>query len=207
VSDLNAVVYIVDDDVSFRKSMERLILGWGYKVIEFESAKSLMEQKTFQHPSCLLLDVKLPDVDGISLKQKLIKRGINSPVIFMSGYGTISMSVKAMKDGAIDFLPKPFESKELRAAINIAIEQDVKNLKTYSQKKKIYSLINTLTSREKEIMQHVLTGKLNKQIAQDLGITEKTVKVHRSRVMYKLKISSVADLVRLAEKINISPLY
>jgi RNA polymerase sigma factor (sigma-70 family) len=200
-----AVVYIVEDDASFRKSMERLIRPSGYDVVAFESANSFLAQESIRHPGCLLLDVRLPDIDGLRLQQKIIERGINLPIIFMTGHGTIPMSVQAMKNGAIDFLPKPFQTEDLLNAVVKALERDTYNVQEEVQRSKINSLINSLTPREKEIMRWIITGKLNKQIAYDLGITEKTVKVHRSRVMQKLKVSSVAELVRLTEKVNISP--
>ena len=200
-----AVVYIVEDDASFRKSMERLIRASGYDVVAFESANSFLTQESIRHPGCLLLDVRLPDIDGLRLQQKIIERGINLPIIFMTGHGTIPMSVQAMKNGAIDFLPKPFQTEDLLSAVVKALERDTYNVQEEVQRGKINSLINSLTPREKEIMRWIITGKLNKQIAYDLGITEKTVKVHRSRVMQKLKVSSVAELVRLTEKVNISP--
>jgi len=149
--------------------------------------------------------VCLPDFDGFSLQQKLVKQNMSLPVIFMTGHGSIPMSVKAMKNGAIDFLPKPFEGEDLFDAIREALEQDTRYVKEESRKNKIGSLIDTLTPREKEVLRWIITGKLNKQIAYALKISEKTVKVHRSRVMQKTNVESVAELVRLSEKANISP--
>lgn len=199
------VVYIVEDDPSFRKSMERLILASGYEVMAFESANSFLVQSCISHPGCLLLDVQLPDIGGLRLQQELIKKGIRLPVIFMTGHGTIPMSVQAMKDGAIDFLPKPFKREDLLGAIVRAFERDTADVQEEAEKKEIYALIDSLTTREKEVLRWLITGKLNKQIAYALGISERTIKAHRSRVMEKTKVSSVAELVRLAEKVNISP--
>ena len=200
-----AVVYIVEDDLSFRRSMKRLIRALGCEVVAFESANSFLAQPSIRHPACLLLDVKLPGIDGLRLQQKLVDIGDRLPIIFMTGHGTIPMSVQAMKKGAVDFLPKPFETKDLLSSIVKALDRDTHQIQEEFEKNEINALIDTLTPREKEVLRWVITGRLNKQIAYDLGITEKTVKVHRSRVMEKTKVSSVAELVRLAEKVNISP--
>jgi FixJ family two-component response regulator len=144
-------------------------------------------------------------MDGLRLQQKLIEKKSPLPIIFMTGHGNIPMGVQAMKNGAVDFLPKPFEAKDLRNAILKAVEEDIQTLKKEEREAKMKSLVDALTSREKEVLRWVITGKLNKQIASELGIAEKTVKVHRSRVMQKTKLSSVAELVRLAEKANIPP--
>ena len=199
------VVYVVEDDPSFRKSMKRLIRASGCEVVAFESANSFLSQPSIRHPACLLLDVKLPGIDGLRLQQKLIDIGDSLPIIFMTGHGTIPMSVQAMKKGAVDFLPKPFETKDLLSTIVKALERDTHQVQEELEKNEINALIDTLTPREKEVLRWVITGRLNKQIAYDLGITEKTIKVHRSRVMQKTKVSSVAELVRLAEKVNIYP--
>jgi len=199
------VIYIVEDDPSFRKSMERLIRASGFTVVAFDSANSFLTQRRIRRPACLLLDVQLPDIDGLDLQQKLIEKGSRLPIIFMTGHGNIPMSVQAMKKGAVDFLPKPFETKDLRSAIVQALERDIQERRKEIEENKIKSLIDTLTPREKEVLRWVITGKLNKQIAAALGTTEKTIKVHRSRVMQKTKVSSVAELVRLAEKADISP--
>lgn len=199
------VVYIVEDDSSFRTSMERLIRVSGYEAVAFESGNPLLAKEPIHHPGCLLLDVQLPDIDGLQLQQKLIEKGIKLPVIFMTGHGTIPMSVRAMKDGAIDFLPKPFESKDLLSAVAKAIQRDVQDVQEEVEKDKITALIDTLTPREKEILRWVITGMLNKQIAYDLGITERTVKAHRAQIMQKTGVSSVAELVRFAEKAGITP--
>ena len=199
------VVYIVEDDQSFRRSMKRLIRASGCEVVVFESANSFLAQPSIRHPACLLLDVKLPGIDGLRLQQKLIDMGDCLPIIFMTGYGTVPMSVQAMKKGAVDFLPKPFEQKDLLSAVLQALERDIHQVKEELQKKEIHALIDTLTPRENEVLRWVITGRLNKQIAYDLGVCEKTIKVHRARIMQKTKVSSVAELVRLAQKVDISP--
>ena len=200
-----AVVYIVEDDASFRKSMERLIRASGYEAVACETANSFLAQASIRHPGCLLLDVQLPDIDGLRLQQELMEKGIHLPIIFMTGHGTIPMSVRAMKDGAVDFLPKPFKTKDLLSAIGKALERDTHDVGEELQKNKIKALLDSLTPREKEVLRWVITGKLNKQIAYALGTKEKTIRVHRSRLMQKTKVSSEAELVRLAEKVNISP--
>jgi two-component system, LuxR family, response regulator FixJ len=205
MSDRKAVVYMVEDDPSFRKSMERLIRASGFEVLSFKCAPDFLAQSRLQRPACLLLDVQLPGMDGLRLQEKLLETECRLPVIFMTGHGNIPMSVQAMKKGAVDFLPKPFEAKDLRNAILKAVECDTHAFKKEVREGKVRSLVNTLTPREKEVMRWVITGKLNKQIAPALGVTEKTVKVHRSRVMQKTKVSSVAELVRLAEAANIPP--
>jgi len=199
------VVYIVEDDISFRKSVDRLIRTSGFETVAFESANAFLTQASIQRPACLLLDVRLPDLDGLLLQKKLIQQGMHLPIIFMTGHGSIPMSVRAMKKGAIDFLPKPLNIQDLLKSIREALDRDLFNMKEESQKSKVGSLINTLTPREKEILRWLITGKLNKQIAYDLGITERTVKAHRCRVLEKTKVSSIAELVRLAEQAGISP--
>jgi FixJ family two-component response regulator len=198
-------VYIVDDDAPFRKSLERLIYSFGFEPVAFGSAHSFLAQADIRYPGCLLLDVCLPDIDGLMLQEKLTEKGSILPIIFMTGHGDIHMSVKAMKKGAVDFLPKPFLADDLLVAINNAIERNVRDVQEEREKHEINASIETLTPREKEVLSWVITGKLNKQIAYELGTTEKTIKVHRSRVMQKTGVSSVAELVRLTAKVNISP--
>jgi FixJ family two-component response regulator len=200
-----AVVYIVEDDLSFRKSVERLVRASGFEAVVFESADAFLAQSCIRRPSCLLLDVQLPGINGLELQQKLIEKGSGLPIIFMTGHGDIPMSVKAMKKGAVDFLPKPFESKDLRSSIQKALESDSQNRKIENQTDKIKSLVDTLTPREQEVLSWVITGKPNKQIASALGTTVKTIKVHRSRVMHKTGVTSLVELVHLAQKANISP--
>jgi len=197
-------VYIVEDDASFRKSLQRLIRSLGFESVAFESANSFL-QADIRYPGCVLLDVKLPDIDGLIVQKLLREKGCLLPVIFMTGHGDIPMSVSAMKEGAVDFLPKPFGEEGLLCAINTAIDRNVSDVQLQNEKREINALIETLTPREKEVLTWIITGKLNKQIACELGTTEKTIKVHRSRVFQKTRVSSVVELVRLAEKVNISP--
>jgi FixJ family two-component response regulator len=201
----HATVYIVEDDLSFRKSIERLVGSSGFKVMSFESAAAFLGQPLIRRPSCLLLDVCLPDMDGLSLQQKLIEMGSRLPIIFMTGHGDIPMSVRAMKKGAVDFLSKPFDVRELRKAVLSALEVDRRNRKIENRLVKNKVVLESLTSREQEVLRWVITGKPNKQIARVLGTTVKTIKVHRGRVMHKTGVASLVDLVHLAEKSGISP--
>ncbi len=203
MSSRGAKIYIVEDDRSFRRSIERLLRTSGFEVEAYDSAQSFLMHASVRHPACLLLDVRLPDVDGIDFHRELREKGYALPVVFMTGHGTIPMGIQAMKDGAIDFLPKPFGTADLISAIERALRRDLHDLKEKAQRDTIMSLIDTLTPREKDVLRWVITGKPNKQIAAALGTTEKTIKVHRSRLMEKTRASSVAELVRLAEKVNI----
>lgn len=198
-------VFIVDDDSSVRKGLERLIRSAGFKVEAFSSGEEFLERKLDISPSCLVLDVRMRGLSGIDLQKKLIREGIPLPVIFITGHGNIPMSVKAMKDGAVDFLPKPFSDKELLSAINRAIDKDVKLRKQQAEKSEILNRMDTLTPREKDVLPWLITGMLNKQIAARLKITEKTIKVHRGRVMQKMEAESIAELVRITQKCGITP--
>ncbi len=200
------MTFIVDDDPSVRKGLERLIKSAGFKVETFASAEEFLERKPYRGgPSCLVLDVSMPGLSGIDLQKELTRKGMSLPIIFITGHGNIPMSVKAMKNGAVDFLPKPFNDKELLSAIDRAIDKDIEKLKKHSETAKIQRRINTLTPREYDVLRWVITGMLNKQIAAKLKVTEKTVKVHRGRVMQKMRVLSVAELVRLTQKCGIAP--
>jgi len=200
-----ATVYIVDDDASFRQSLERLLRTSGYTTQAFDSADAFLTQCSITHPACLLLDVDLPEMDGISLQEKLVVQGSTLPIIFITGRGTISMTVIAMKAGAVDFITKPFARDTLFNAIEIALKKDARAIEQKAKKQKLQSLVDSLTPREMEILRWVIAGKPNKEIAYALGIAEKTVKIHRGHMMMKLKVSSVADLVRFTERAKLSP--
>lgn len=206
MTDLTPTIYVVDDDLSVRKGLRRLLRASGYGVEIFESALEFLRMTTeISSPACLVLDVKMPDMSGIELQEKLQEREYSLPIVFITGHGDIPMSVKAIKTGAINFLTKPFEEKDLLISIKEALEKDVIIRSAISESEKIGKLVDSLTPREYEILTYVITGMLNKQIAYSLDISEKTVKVHRGRVMEKLMVNSVADLVRLAENAGIEP--
>ncbi len=197
------VVFVVDDDPSVRKSLTRLVSHAGYTVETFASARDYLAHAPPKGPGCLLLDVRMPGLTGLELQEALAGAAHHVPIIFITGHGDVSMSVKAMKGGAVDFLTKPFDDKDLLAAIQRAVAKDVRDLGDEAKVKDIQARVKTLTPRETEVFALVVTGMLNKQIAAQLGIGEKTVKVHRARVMEKMRAGSVAELVRLADSVGV----
>ena len=204
-STLVQTVFVIDDDASIRKSLSRLLRSADYTVEAFPSAEEFLGREHFDGVGCILLDVKMPGLSGIDLQEELSKADYHMPIIFITGHGNIPMSVQAMKKGAVDFLTKPFNDKELLQTIEKAIEKDTHARAEYDETLDIRRRIELLTPRENEILPYIITGMLNKQVALKLGIAEKTVKVHRGRIMEKLRVDSVADLVRLAEKVGIKP--
>jgi RNA polymerase sigma factor (sigma-70 family) len=203
MNDKFPIVFVVDDDKAVRKSLERLIKSVGLTVQAFSSAREFLESDPSAGPSCLVLDVRMPELSGIDLQKELGKMGYTIPIIFITGYGDIPMSVRTMKRGAIDFLTKPFNDQDLLDAIHRAIEKDKQTRREQDEIGTIQQRVDSLTPREREVFSLVVTGMLNKQIAYDLGMSEKTVKVHRSRVMDKMQADSLAELVRLAYKVGI----
>ena len=197
------VVYVVDDDPSVRKAMERLLNSTGHEAKIFASASEFLDFKYPDTPACLILDVKMPKLGGLELQDRLAEKDISFPIIFITGYGTVPASVKAFKAGAMDFLQKPFKEEELLNAVSLGIEKHRNLLQEQKEMKTLQARLETLTPRELEIFGLVVSGMLNKQIAFDLGISEKTVKVHRARVMEKMGAQSLPDLVRFAEKLGI----
>jgi len=202
MTQVEATVFVVDDDASVRTALKRLIQSIGFQVKTFDSAQAFLAYGPHDKPACLVLDVRMPGMSGIELQEQLIKAGLRMPIIFITGHGNIPMSVKAVKSGAVDFIEKPFDDQKLIDAINIAIKEDGKYRLEQSEIKDIQRRVDSLTQREHEVFDLVVTGMLNKQIAFDLGMSEKTVKVHRARVMQKMKAESLADLVRMAEKVS-----
>ena len=199
-------IFVVDDDPSVRKGLGRLLRSMGYQVQTFGSAEEFLQNATDCHgPACLVLDVKMPGLDGLDLQKQLEQRDYVMPIVFITGHGDIPTSVKAMKKGAIDFLTKPFDEEDFVRAVREALDKDMTHRRAMNERKSILGRVRSLTPREYEILTYVITGMLNKQIAYDLNISEKTVKVHRGRVMEKLAVESLAELVRLAEKAGISP--
>jgi len=199
------LIYIVDDDPSFRDSLERLVRVAGYATDTFPSAAAFLALPSFKRPACLLLDVDMPEFDGLALQKRLVGQGASLPIIFITGRGNIPMSVKAMKAGALDFFTKPIEGAELLAAIDKALAQERHHLKTAKEQRGVERRVNTLTPRELEVLRWVIAGKINRHIASEMGIALKTVKLHRGKVMEKMKVSSVAELVRLSELAGIPP--
>lgn len=197
-------VFVVDDDASVVKGLSRLLRAKGYAVRSFTSPQTFLDDHDAAVPGCALLDVAMPGLDGLELQQALtIAAGQPRPIIFLTGKGDIPTSVRAMKAGAVDFLVKPVDGKALVAAIARAAAQDAQSRHDHAALSVIEHRLLSLTPREREVLAHVVTGKLNKQIAADLGTAEKTIKVHRSRMMEKMGVRTVADLVRLAERAGI----
>ena len=197
------VVYVVDDDPSVGKALERLLRSAGHDVRTFTSALEFIEGRELAAPACLVLDLNMPGLNGLELQEYLADKEISLPIVFITGYGTVPESVKAMKAGAVDFLQKPFSDRDLLSAISHAIETDRRAKQDHEQLKELRERMESLTPREYEVFLLVVTGMLNKQIASQLGTVEKTVKVHRARVMAKMGAQSFADLVRLADKLGI----
>jgi FixJ family two-component response regulator len=196
----DAIVFVVDDDPSVRSALKRLIKSVGLKVTTFTSAQEFLDHDHSDIPSCLVLDIRMPGLSGLELQDQMAAAGLNMPIIFITGHGNIPTSVRAMKAGAVDFLEKPFDDQALLDAIHQAIEKDKKAKREQTEIREIKQRVASLTTREYEVFSLVITGMLNKQIAFELGTSEKTIKVHRARVMQKMHAESLADLVRLAEK-------
>ena len=198
------VVFIVDDDASVRKGLERLVRSVGLRGKTFASAPEFLQCAASDGPSCLVLDVRMPGVSGLALQETLATAGHRIPIIFITGHGDITMSVRAMKAGAVDFLPKPFNDQDLLEAIQEAIARDRQARQEWAVLQAIQQRADLLTPRERDVLGLVVAGLLNKQIAAELGLSEKTVKAHRAQVMEKMQVSSVAQLVLLAEKVGLT---
>jgi FixJ family two-component response regulator len=198
------VVFIVDDDVSVRESLESLIRCVGWQPQTFASAQEFLSRPRVDAPSCLLLDVNLPDLNGLDLQKRVAGDRIGMPIIFITGYGDIPMTVQAMKAGAVEFLTKPFKEDVLLAAIRQAIERSCTTLDQEAELRALRDRHASLTRREQEVMALVVSGLLNKQVGFELGISEITVKAHRGKVMTKMKAASLPDLVTMAARLRLA---
>jgi len=196
-------VHVVDDDASVRSALSRLFRASGHSVRTFESAQAYLAEASPEEPGCVVLDIRMPGMDGLTLQEHMASRGFNAPIVFVSAHGDVSASVRAMKGGAVDFLEKPFEEDDLLGAVDRAIELDAELRERRNSNAQFRDGLENLTSREYEVMTHVIAGRLNKVIARELDISEKTVKVHRGRVMSKMEAGSLADLVRMAERAGV----
>ena len=206
MSDPTQIVFVVDDDPSIRESLGLLLGSTGYDVKTFSSAREFLESELgTSGPACLVLDVKMPVLSGLDLQKELRSRNYLIPIIFITGHGDIPMSVQAMKEGAVDFLSKPFDDSDLLNAVKEALLKDSQTRDDLNEKKQIMQRLDTLTTREHEILTYLITGMLNKQIAYELDIAERTVKAHRRQVLDKMGVSSIAELVRLTEKVGVKP--
>ena len=200
---LPPTVFIVDDDPAVLKSLARLLRSARLDVATFSSPREFLERHDPSASGCLVLDVAMPGLNGLELQEALTTKGSELPIIFLTGHGDIPMSVQAMKRGALDFLTKPVNDEDLLQAVHVAIDKDRLQRQTRAEVTEIQQRLATLTPREREVLEHVISGQLNKQTAADLGTVEKTIKVHRARVMEKMKVQSVAELVRLAERAGV----
>jgi FixJ family two-component response regulator len=198
-------VFIIDDDPSARRGLTRLVRAAGMNVESFSSARGFLETEKYEGPGCIVLDVRMPEMTGPELQSELVKAEYSMPIIFLSAHADVEITAEAMKRGAVDFLTKPVDRDDLLEAIHLSLTKDAENRAQRAELSAINERISSLTPREYEVMTYVATGILNKQIAAELGISEETVKIHRGRVMQKLGIESVAELVRLCEKAGIEP--
>jgi FixJ family two-component response regulator len=202
---VEAIVYVVDDDPSMREMLASLLRSVGLRVELFGSAPELLQSKLRDVPSCLVLDVRLPGLGGLDLQAELAKANIRTPIIFMSGYGDIPMTVRAMKGGAVDFLTKPFRDQELLDAVSTALNRDQKRRQYDKSVSDLRTRFDSLTAREQQVMKLATAGLMNKQTAAEMGLSEFTVKIHRGNVMKKMGARSLADLVKMAEKLGLGP--
>lgn len=203
MTDEPALVYIVDDDASLRAALQRLLRSVGIETEAFASAPAFLAHARVDRPGCVVLDVRMPRMSGLELQQAFREAGIGLPIIFVTGHGDVEMSVRAMKAGAVDFLQKPFHDQDLLDAIQRAIDADRQRRTRQAGEDAIRRRYDTLTPREREVMAHIVTGALNKQVAGTLGTSEKTIKVHRARIFAKMEAESLAELVRLAARLGI----
>lgn len=200
-----ATVYLVDDEPSVLRAVGRLLRSAGLEVRAFDSPSEFLDLYNPEAPGCVVLDVSMPQLNGLDLQRLLSERGSMLPIVFLTGRGDIPASVRAMKQGAADFLTKPVDGGQLIAAVTAGIARSREALRERDDRAELERRLATLTPREREVLDQVITGRINKEIAAELGTVEKTIKVHRARVMEKMKAGSVAELVRLAERVGVRP--
>ena len=203
MTNARAAVFVIDDDASMRRALDSLLRSVGLDVRLYASAQEFMAGARPDTPACVVLDVRLPGMSGLTCQQELAKAGVALPVIFISGHGDVPMTVRAMKAGAADFLTKPFEEQALLDAVEAAIQRDLDRRAYAAGQAELEASYGTLTVREREVMRHVIAGRANKQIAADLGLSLVTVKVHRGQVMRKMLAKSLPDLVRMADRLGL----
>lgn len=201
-----AIVFVVDDDASVRRSLLRLLRSAEQQAEAYASSAEFLGREHHDGPGCLVLDLQMPSMDGLELQEKLAAAAYSLPIVFITGHGDVPSTVRAMKAGAVDFLSKPFSAEDLLGAVSQALDQSRRERQHRAEIATIQQRVATLTPREAEVLRYVIAGAPNKQIAAALGTVEKTIKVHRARVMEKTRAGSVAELVRLAERVDITPL-
>jgi FixJ family two-component response regulator len=205
MNEISPIIYVIDDEPTVGIALRRLIHSVGLEVRTFTSAQEFLKAELQDAPGCLVLDVRMPEISGLEVQHRLAAAGICLPVIFLTGHADIEMTVRAMKAGAVEFLTKPFHEQELLDAIQAALQRHRIDLENRTKRSILQVHYGSLTPRESEVFRLVTNGLLNKQIAADLGASEKTIKVHRAQVMRKMGAGSLADLVRMAEKLHVGP--
>jgi len=206
MSEPESIVFVVDDDPSVRSAIKRLIGSMGLQVELFGSAQDFLASKLPNVPSCLVLDIRLPGISGLNLQHQLAKANIQIPIIFITAHGDITMTVRAMKAGAVEFLTKPFRDQDLLDAIQLALERDRNRRHQEAELAVLRDRFDSLSPREREVVALVVSGMLNKQIAAQIGAAENTVKVHRSRAMEKMNATSLADLIKMLQRLQVPPI-